>query len=137
MVETRAMTKVYDAADASSPTTETLLMLIEWVPKPEAIAKLQERFPNLRIIDYRTTNYLGDSSYDIDAELLKEVTVLMTYKHWPKVELLPKLKIVQLLSAGCNHVMDGDIWKTRPDVKFCTANGVHPYVSGKQTEIRD
>lgn len=103
---------------------EKLLIVVEWEPKPDFLNRLSQNFPGLEVVVHRLPGYTS-ISLDLSPEVLKDVTVLLTYRNFPTAEVAPKLKYVQLMSAGCNHIMDHPLY-TSGNVSFCTANGVHP-----------
>ena len=64
---------------------------------------------------------------DLGEEDLKDVTVILTWRTFPKSkEICPKLKYIQLSSAGANHVLEHPLFTEESGVEFCTARGVHP-----------
>lgn len=60
----------------------------------------------------------------LSAEIWDGVTMLCTYVP-PPAHLVPKLRFVQLASAGFDLWMGHPIFE-KGEVQFCTANGIHP-----------
>ena len=110
----------------STMRSSKLLILTPWEPSKEFLRSLQEEHPDLKVQHHKLPGW-GDPSVpkDLSADDWKDVTVLLTFKIIPPKDLVPNMKYVQLMSAGCNHIMDKDLFLTT-DTKFCTANGTHP-----------
>lgn len=104
---------------------EVLLILVPWDPPASFLETLPLISPGIRVIAHKPDRHDANTLPDIAPEIWKTVTVLFTWRWFPEKEQVPNLKYVQLLSAGCNHVMDKSIFKDT-DVAFCTASGVHP-----------
>ncbi|KAJ9500553.1 hypothetical protein H2202_003769 [Exophiala xenobiotica] len=98
-------------------------MLVPMEPKQEVINSLQEQYPGVKI-HWRSVKKPGLSIDDIPQEIWDTATIVWGFEI-PKNALLPKLRFVQLNSAGADH------WATNrhyqdPNVLFCTSNGAHP-----------
>ena len=105
-----------------------LLIFVPWTPKQAYLDGLKQSHPDLEIVCRETVGFSSsDLPVGVPADFWDDVTVLLTWLVIPSPQLAPKLEYVQLLSAGCNHVVDKPLYK-ETDVAFCTANGVHPYV---------
>jgi phosphoglycerate dehydrogenase-like enzyme len=104
--------------------------LLFTVPEPEpteVISKLRKRFPQIEIkwleVPFSFSPKLIEDSYD--KELFKDATILCTFAGLPKHQSdAPNLQVLQLLSAGSNHIQDHWIY-TDSDVQICTASGIH------------
>ncbi|PYH66966.1 D-isomer specific 2-hydroxyacid dehydrogenase family protein [Aspergillus vadensis CBS 113365] len=104
---------------------EFLLILMPCAFPDKWIDSLKSAVPHMRIEKREIDRFATELPADISPETWKEVTALFTWKLLPPKELAPSLQYVQLLSAGCNHVMGTPLFD-ETDVAFCTANGVHP-----------
>lgn len=103
-----------------------LLILVPWQPKQEYLARLAETYPSLDVICHKGSIHGSEEMpTDLTPGFWKDVTILLTWRIFPSLKEAPSLRYVQLLSAGCNHIMDKPIY-TETDIAFCTANGVHP-----------
>lgn len=107
---------------------EVLLVLMSWDLPLWFIEKISVVSPGIKLITRRTVRGAQEVPDDIPQDIWDSVTVLFTWIEVPSKEKAPKLRYVQLLTAGCNHMMEKPIFGD-PDVIFCTANGVHPYVT--------
>lgn len=88
------------------------------------IDSIRSDFPDLEILN-RVKHFMNRDAYtDTSKEEWKEITILLTGSALPEVEDAKKLQLVQLLSAGANHILERPIFK-ETDIAFCTANGVH------------
>ncbi|PWY89213.1 hypothetical protein BO70DRAFT_285863 [Aspergillus heteromorphus CBS 117.55] len=104
---------------------EVVLILTPWTPPAEWVSDLIRIIPNVRVVSHEISRTDTELPAEISAEAWKEVTVLFTWRLFPSRELAPNLQYVQLLSAGCNHVIGLPLFEDT-DIAFCTANGVHP-----------
>lgn len=104
-------------------------VLLFEVPAPRDekwIAQLQERYPGLEIRWH--TSELTMMPKPLPDEVYDGVTLLVGFMPHP-AEKLPKVRYVQLMSAGADRWTTNDLYKN-PNVTFCTANGTHAYVFG-------
>lgn len=118
--------------ETQSPAEETLLALLPYEPSEALVQNIRAAYPHIDVSAYQVpwgSPTLPDAVTD---EVLAKVTILITGSSLPKKESVPKLKYVQLSSAGANHVLDNPLFKGT-DVKLCTANGVHGCVSSEQS----
>lgn len=96
------------------------------IPQPFLDA-MKAEYPDLEVSHHRTE--WGPAPVHVEDDEWKDVTILLTFSTFPTPEQAPKLRFVQLMSAGANHVLDTPLFN-HSDVKFCTANGVHgPQIS--------
>ncbi|KAG9255538.1 D-isomer specific 2-hydroxyacid dehydrogenase [Emericellopsis atlantica] len=101
------------------------LLVLNPFPTPaSSFDPLKETFPDLAIQHVAVDFHEGDAHAKVSDEEWSNVTILMTGSALPKIEKAPKLQVVQLQSAGSNHVHEKPLYK-ETDVTFCTANGVH------------
>lgn len=105
---------------------EVLLVLMAWDLPSWFTEKLPVTSPGIELIVHRTIRGATEVPDDIPQDVWDRVTVLFTWNEVPPIEKAPRLQYVQLLSAGCNHMIGKPIFD-KTDVAFCTANGVHPY----------
>ena len=105
-----------------------LVILTPWPPPPEYISSLQLKFPDL-VIEYHKSAWTQPES-PIPIEDWKDVTIASTLTYLPLPKDAPKLRYVQLNSAGANHILDKELFRdgNEAGVEVCTANGVHGYV---------
>jgi hypothetical protein len=106
-------------------TGEVLLVLLPWAPRKEYVDNMSQISPGIRVITYKTAMYDTEVPKEIPNETWETVTVLLTWKLFPTKEQAPKLRYVQLLSAGCDQLFGLPIFE-ETDIAFCTASGVHP-----------
>ncbi|KAF4545974.1 Glyoxylate reductase [Lasiodiplodia theobromae] len=104
---------------------DLLLILMPFTPDPNWVESLRKTSPGLRVKSYKVDMYANKIPADIPAETWQEVTILFTWKSFPTRELAPNIKYVQLLSAGCNQILDLPLFRDT-DISFCTSNGLHP-----------
>lgn len=112
-------------------SNDVLLVTIP-VPVNEAwIAKIKALHPGFQV--RWVTEPFGDRSgppskeSSLPQEMYEDVTMLFTFRNHP-AEMLPKLRFVQLISAGADKWINHELYKD-PNITFCTANGAHSYVS--------
>lgn len=103
---------------------ESLLALLPWEPSDESLQRIRDAYPGIAVAAHRVDWGSREVPDQITAEQLADVTILLTGPVVPDKEAVPKMKLVQLASAGANHVLERPLFKDT-DVKFCTANGVH------------
>ena len=87
----------------------------------DAQAKLSKRFSSLEVHLFPKAKKVED----VPREIWARATFLCTLFLIPPAELVPRLKFVQLYTAGINQITDSDIFKTRRDVIWSSASGVH------------
>ncbi|KAH7011063.1 hypothetical protein EDB80DRAFT_749605 [Ilyonectria destructans] len=93
---------------------------------PESfMSSMLEALPNITIHTQKCGMYDVEPPKEIPQETWNTVTVLFTWNMLPEKDQAPNLRFAQLLSAGCNQIMDKPIFE-ETDIAFCTANGVHP-----------
>lgn len=99
---------------------DTIIVQFPGDPRQKVIADLEAKFPGLKV---HWQNVVSGSEL-LPQEVWDNVTILWTFDI-PKVTSLPKLRFVQMLSAGADHWAETPFYKD-PNVIFCTANGAHP-----------
>ena len=105
---------------------EKLLILRHWLPPQSFLDDLHKAHPDLVIRAHQLKP--DEEDQKLPSDIWEDVTVILTYETLPPTkDAAPKLKYVQLDSAGCNHILDLPLF-AETDIKLCTANGVHPYV---------
>jgi hypothetical protein len=121
--------------NASSPNKtlkgHKLLLLVPWTPSKDFLDRLQSEHPDLNVVRYELNWAEASPRSDFPPEEWRDVTILLTGTALPAVGVSPKLEYVQLMSAGANHILKNPLF-TDTDVTFCTANGVHGFVSRSQ-----
>lgn len=105
------------------PPPPTLLILTHWTPPPPIIDAIQRAHPHLRILAFDVP-WSGALPDDFPQDIWPSVTVLLTSTYLPKPEQVPRLRYVQLTSAGANQIVDQRLF-LETELPFCTANGVH------------
>lgn len=107
---------------------EVILVIMPWDLPSSFTHDISAVSPGIEIINHRLADH---ERYDqeipaaISQDVLDRVTVLFTWNAIPAKEKVPRLEYVQLLSAGCNHVIGKPVFD-ETEIAFCTANGVHP-----------
>ncbi|KAI0180562.1 hypothetical protein GGR52DRAFT_249481 [Hypoxylon sp. FL1284] len=102
-----------------------LLMLVPWDPPAGYVEGLRKTFPGLEVAHANWDTWKeGALPGHLTDEDWANVTILLTGPKFPTREAAPKLRLVQLQSAGANYVLDNPLFKDT-DVAFCTANGIH------------
>jgi phosphoglycerate dehydrogenase-like enzyme len=99
-------------------SNETRRVLITARFDPEWVARWQARWPALRFELHPTRH-----AEKIPLEVWREVEILYTFNTLPPPEWAPRLRWVQLHSAGADHVLEHPLF--RSPVEFTTASGVH------------
>lgn len=107
-----------------------LLLLTPWPPPPSQLAQLRERFPDLAVEARQQAWDAAPAGRDDAEALWRDVTILLTGRALPGPGQAPRLRYVQLLSAGAEHVLDDPVFKDT-GVVFCTASGVHGWVGAE------
>jgi len=102
-----------------------LLILAPWVPSEEFLQELRSKYSGLEIVHRELPRTRRVSEAGIPPEEWKDVTILLAGGFAiPDKDLVPKLKYVQVTSAGANRILSHPLF-LETDVTFCTANGVH------------
>lgn len=99
-------------------TNTSRLVLIANTFEESWLKRLQSHFPELRIEQRRASRV-----EDIPAELWRDVEVLYALFTLPSPEQAPKLRWVQLYSAGANQALESSLLQR--GVTFTTASSVH------------
>ncbi|MBO0793404.1 MAG: D-2-hydroxyacid dehydrogenase [Ktedonobacteraceae bacterium] len=86
--------------------------------KDQWVARLQNLAPDLHI-----ERRLRATTADIPDDLWRDVEIIYTYNTLPMPEQAPRLRWVQLQSAGANHILNNPLLAHQ--VTFTTASGVH------------
>ncbi|KAK4153462.1 hypothetical protein C8A00DRAFT_43641 [Chaetomidium leptoderma] len=115
------MDSVATTKSAKGLTNDVLLIGVPFPPNEKWVAELEARHPGLKV---RWASQSFKFPPDpLPKEVYDDVTMLCAL--WPHpVELLQKVRYVQLLSAGADKWITHELYKN-PDVIFCTANGAH------------
>ncbi|KAF2837983.1 D-isomer specific 2-hydroxyacid dehydrogenase [Patellaria atrata CBS 101060] len=112
---------------AANPTLKglTVLFTLDWLPSVAYCRRLQDAHPDLNIIVPGLVEFGGiDTQKNFPVETWKIVTTLITWNVFPSREQAPLLSYVQVISAGCNHVVGHPLFQ-ESGITFCTSNGVH------------
>ncbi|KAG8624154.1 hypothetical protein KVT40_009130 [Elsinoe batatas] len=104
------------------PAKEVLLIILP-LPRPDAlISRLQSHHPSLEI---RFSQPPSSSSSSLSpTDLYKDVTILVTFSSLPLPPSAPLLDLLQLFSAGSNHISDTPLYRDT-DITIATASGIH------------
>ncbi|KAK4195431.1 putative 2-hydroxyacid dehydrogenase [Triangularia verruculosa] len=108
-------------AAASALDKDVLLFEVPAPRDEEWISHLQNKYPGLEIRWH--TSELTMAPKALPKEVYDGVTLLVGFMPHP-AEMLPKVRYVQLMSAGADRWITNDLYKN-PNVTFCTANGTH------------
>lgn len=103
---------------------EKLVFLTPFAIPPEWIAGAKRAYPGLEVVARRFNPWAPGNTSPPDDIDWASVTILVTGPTLPTPEAAPKLRLVQLQSAGANYALDKPLFKKK-GVVFCTANGVH------------
>ncbi|KAI1827423.1 hypothetical protein F4861DRAFT_535986 [Xylaria intraflava] len=106
-------------------TGHTLLILLDLDLPDGYLDRLHARFPGLQVVHRRVSQRKDPAAPALDPsdEDWKTATVLLTVAQLPTVEQAPNLRVVQLMTAGANHIIPNPLFKDT-EIPFCTANGV-------------
>jgi phosphoglycerate dehydrogenase-like enzyme len=85
----------------------------------ELLERLRSVSPQLAV-----TQHTAASADAVPAPVWGQVEVLYTLSAIPDPSLAPKLRWVQLHSAGTNHLLDSWLWQS--DIPITTTSGIHP-----------
>ena len=106
---------------------EHLLCLVPQEEPKALIDHLRHKFPAIEIT-YRHISFTFDKDVlrkEIPPALWETATILCTFHGLPeKLEWAPHLKLLQLLSAGSNHVQGTPVWDNK-DIVIATSSGIH------------
>ncbi len=105
---------------------EVLMVLMPWSPPQSYIDHVKTVSPGIKVISHPVDMYASDVPASISPEIWATVTVLLTWRTFPSRKLAPKLKYVQLSSAGSNQIEGKDLFDEGTGVQVCNASGVHP-----------
>ncbi|KAK5172219.1 uncharacterized protein LTR77_003857 [Saxophila tyrrhenica] len=109
------------------PPKEHLLFAVPTPEPTDTTNALRKKFPQIEIT-WRQVSYTFDFAAiraSLGKDIWSSVTILCTFAGFPASRSeAPHLRLVQLLSAGSNHVQDLWIWKDE-DITICTASGIH------------
>ncbi len=106
---------------------ETITILVTAHFLPAWLERLQRISPNLNVI-LRPTDW----DEKIPDELWHDVEILYTFPsfmHFPTRQQAPRLRWIQLYSAGADRLMQHELYQT--DVQVTTASGVHATAIGE------
>lgn len=113
-----------DMASTPHPFADDIL-LVFYVgdPSAEFIAKLEGRYPGLKVrwLNVMTEDGQIRTALDFPAESFEGVTMLFAYHPVP-AHLVPKLRFVQLTSAGSDLWASHEKFLDRKTI-FCTTSG--------------
>ena len=104
--------------DSYTSSTSSRLVLTTFRLDERWVKRIQELSPDLHIEQRHKANV-----NDIPNSIWQDVEVLYTLNTLPSPEQAPKLRWVQLYSAGANQAFESALWQT--PVIFTTASGVH------------
>jgi hypothetical protein len=105
-----------------------LLVILQYAPDEGFLSRVKTNYPDLDIVwhnPYTAGGGNGATAKPLPENIFSDVTILCTWNFIPTPEEAPKLKLVQLTSAGANHCYEHDVYKDKR-VDFCTSNGTHP-----------
>ncbi|KIX02708.1 uncharacterized protein Z518_08650 [Rhinocladiella mackenziei CBS 650.93] len=110
---------------ASGLGEDTILVLVPRDPMREVINGLETKFPGVKVRWLNTKVPAGlMRTEDMPLEIWDGVTIVCAYQI-PEASLLPKLRFVQLTSAGADQCAQNPLYKDEK-ITFCTSNGAHP-----------
>jgi phosphoglycerate dehydrogenase-like enzyme len=101
------------------------ITILNTVPfDPEQLARLHDLSSRLRVIQHAI-----EDAGELPSDVWSEVEVLSTFMVLPTPVQAPRLRWVQLLSAGADHAIDHLLWSD--EVIFTTTSGIHAIVIGE------
>ncbi|KAF4555825.1 D-isomer specific 2-hydroxyacid dehydrogenase-like protein 6 [Elsinoe fawcettii] len=101
------------------PAKDVLLITLPFPRPTSLISKLQSSHPSLTIRFLQTS-----SSTPVPDDTYHDVTILVTLSTLPSPSAAPHLELIQLFSAGSNHIASSPIYKDT-DTPITTASGIH------------
>jgi lactate dehydrogenase-like 2-hydroxyacid dehydrogenase len=101
-----------------------LLVFNPFPPQGLSFEPLKKDFPHLEVQIVQLGWHDKDAHSMVSDEEWEDVTILLTASALPEIEKAPTLQLVQLQSAGSNHVHENPLYR-ETDITFCTVNGVH------------
>ena len=109
------------------PPKDHVLFTLPFGEPKETLHKLSAKFPQNEFtwapVPYAVAHKEIEDA--LPPETFKDTTILVTFSGLPKhKEDAPNLKILQLVSAGSNHIQDTWIWEDEK-IEVCTASGIH------------
>lgn len=116
--------KLVDLFGATGPPVPMVGMAFE----PAWITEIKGLFPDLEIIRSAGRPHDEESVLNqVSDEEWKDATIIVTGKALPRPELVPKLRYVQLQTAGANYMLRHPSI-TNTTAELCTASGIHGLV---------
>jgi len=109
------------------PKDHRILIFLPFPLTEESLQHIRDEFPGISVSAYQVPWRSTKPPAEVSAEELANATILVTGSVLPAKEQVPKIRYIQLASAGANHILDHPLF-TETDILFCTANGVHGYV---------
>lgn len=114
---------------ATTPAPRDVLLLFLPKDSPEAwLDTMARNHPNVEVRWGNPRDYRAPE--DLPAEMWDGVTVYCSFRP-PPARLMKTVRFVQLTSAGADLWVNHPIYQ-KPEVEFCTSNGIHPYVMPSQ-----
>ena len=110
----------------SKLSTDILLLHIPPEPDLQWIARLETKYPGLKVRWVPLHWTPGDKDLTLPPETWEDVTMACLFLPHPAY-LMSKVRYVQLTSAGVDKWVEHKTYKNS-NVVFCTANGIHPWV---------
>ena len=97
-------------------------------PEPEGIIeRLRKKFPKIEITYHNISESFDFVKVrkELPADIWDDISIIFTFNALPeKPSDSPKLQLLQLMSAGSNHIQNHPIY-TDTDVTIATASGIH------------
>lgn len=106
---------------------EVILLLLPTDIPEDYQARIKTKYPGIQIRWHNTLRPEGPHPRPeeiVPNELFQGVTILCA-RFLPTTDTLPRCHYVQLTAAGPNEHIKKPLYQ-RPNVKVCSANGVHP-----------
>ncbi|TKX23480.1 formate dehydrogenase-like protein [Elsinoe australis] len=103
------------------PAKDVVLIALPFPEPKDYLSLLRSHHPGLSITYHQTSS----SSPSLPASAYADVTILVTFATLPSHPSdAPVLELVQLFSAGSNHIAETPIYKDS-DVTIATSSGIH------------
>ena len=126
-ISTTSRSAQISAQMGGGPPKDRLLLAFPFPEPKEVVDHIRSKFPQIEVTFAQVPfSFVPKDIEDaLSPEVYKDTTILCTFAALPKKrEDAKKLELLQLLSAGSNHIQDTWVWKTE-DVEVCTASGIH------------
>lgn len=109
------------------PPKDNVLCAVPAPEPKELMSTLRKRFPQIEITWRQVPFSFNPAAITsaVSEDIWKSVTILCTFAAFPESkDVAPNLELVQLLSAGSNHIQGLWVWEDE-SITICTSSGIH------------